>query len=42
MLIGTVIVDEWLNGGKDSLGKFEASPVWWGEVSSSVIIVGVE
>ena len=41
MLIGTVIIDTWVNGGNDSLEKFEASSVWWG-MSSSVINVGME
>ena len=42
MLVGTVIIDTWVNGGNDSLEKFEASSVWWGGMSSSVINVGME
>ena len=42
MLIGTVIVDTWVKCGNDSLEKFEDLSVWYGEISTSVIIVGLE
>ena len=44
MLIETVIVNDLIveNGGKDLLEKFEASSVWWGGLSTLVIIVSAE